>query len=70
MKILYRDITEEEGDKLLESIVSDVQDLNLPASTIQLSRETLRLSTRLLPGKDRSFKDWNVGLLDRWGGNV
>lgn len=66
MKVLYKDISVEESNRLLDSIVSDVQDLNLPLATIHMSRETLQLSNRLLPGKERFFKDWQVGLLDRW----
>ncbi|KID77136.1 uncharacterized protein G6M90_00g100470 [Metarhizium brunneum] len=68
MKVLYQQITAEEGDKLTDSIVLDVQDLSLPTATIQLSREILKSSNRLLPEKERSFKEWQVGLLDRWDG--
>lgn len=66
MKVLYKDVTVEEGNRLLDSIVSDVQDLNLPSATIQASRESLNFSSRLLPARERVFKDWHVGLLDRW----
>ncbi|KHN99926.1 Ubiquitin-conjugating enzyme E2C-binding protein [Metarhizium album ARSEF 1941] len=66
MKVLYQHVTAEEGDKLIDSIVSDVQDLNLPTTTIQSSSEILKSSNCLLPEKERSFKEWQVGLLDRW----
>ncbi|KAG5984034.1 hypothetical protein E4U55_006263 [Claviceps digitariae] len=67
MKILFREVIQEEGNKLLDSVVSDVQDLYLPTATIDLSRETLVTNSRLLPETERSFKEWQVGLLDRWG---
>ncbi|KAG6031415.1 hypothetical protein E4U41_007577 [Claviceps citrina] len=69
MKILFREVPQEEGNKLLDSVVSDVQDLYLPAATIDSSRETLIFNSRLLPETQRYFKEWRVGLLDRWGGN-
>ena len=67
MKILFREVLQEEGNKLLDSVVSDVQDLYLPTATIDLSRETLMMNSRLLPETERTFKEWQVGLLDRWG---
>lgn len=66
MKVLFREVTQEEGNKILDSIVSDVQDLYLPTPTIDSSREALMLNSQLLPGSERSFKEWQVGLLDRW----
>ncbi|KAG6005415.1 hypothetical protein E4U21_000195 [Claviceps maximensis] len=68
MKILFREVTQDEGNKLLDSLVSDVQELYLSAATIDLSRETLLVNSRLLPETERSFKEWHVGLLDRWEG--
>ena len=69
MKILYQVISEEQSNKLLESITSDVQDLNLPTAAIQSSHETLEASSQMLPERERSFREWQVGLLGRWESN-
>ncbi|KAG5926822.1 hypothetical protein E4U42_002928 [Claviceps africana] len=66
MKILFREVLQEEGNRLLDSVVSDVQDLYFSAATIDLARESLAMNSRLLPETERSFKEWQVGLLDRW----
>ncbi|KAG6012398.1 hypothetical protein E4U43_007812 [Claviceps pusilla] len=66
MKILFREVSQEEGNKLVDSVVSDVQDTYFPTATIDLSRETLVMNSRLLPETERSFKEWQVGLLNRW----
>ena len=65
MKILYCDVTGEEGSRLLESVVSDIQDMTLPSSSVSELRAHLQASTTLLPVRDRSFKEYNVGLLNR-----
>ncbi|KAM5369885.1 hypothetical protein ACJZ2D_008786 [Fusarium nematophilum] len=66
MKILYRHIEAEEGDKLITSMTSDVQEITLPLAAIQAAEEHLSLSSNLLPSQERTFKEWNVGLLGRW----
>ncbi|KAG5952710.1 hypothetical protein E4U53_000089 [Claviceps sorghi] len=66
MKILFREVAQDEGNKLLDSVVSDVQDFYLSAATIDLARETLVMNSRLLPETERFFKEWQIGLLDRW----
>ncbi|KAH6898694.1 ubiquitin-conjugating enzyme E2-binding protein [Thelonectria olida] len=67
MKILYKDIDSEEGSKLIESMNSDVQEIALPQVAIKTAREQLEASGLLLPACERAFKEWNVGLLGRWG---
>lgn len=66
MKVLYRDMRGADGHKLIDSITSDVQDMNFSANTIHFAREHLGHSTNLLPGRERSFREWKVGLIDRW----
>ncbi|KAF4984824.1 hypothetical protein FZEAL_52 [Fusarium zealandicum] len=66
MKILYRHIGAEEGDKLTTSMVSDVQEITLPSAAIKAAEEYLSSSSHLLPAQERTFKEWNVGLLGRW----
>lgn len=66
MKVLYRIIDCEQGDKMIESMTSDVQEISLPASVIQAARESLETSTLVLPEHERQFRDWSVGLIDRW----
>jgi len=66
MKILYQEIGLDEGNKLMEPLTSDVQDINMPTKAIEAARERLKSSNVLLPERERSFKDWNTGLLERW----
>ncbi|KAG6297418.1 hypothetical protein E4U46_007206 [Claviceps purpurea] len=66
MKILYQEVTREEGNKLLDSMTSDVQEIHLPSSDIELVRLTLESTARLLPETERTHKEWRVGLLDKW----
>ncbi|KAH7171065.1 ubiquitin-conjugating enzyme E2-binding protein [Dactylonectria macrodidyma] len=66
MKILYRSIEQEEGNKLIESLNSDVQEISLPQPAIEAAKETLKSSSLLLPTRERTFKEWDVGLLERW----
>ncbi|KAK1977230.1 ubiquitin-conjugating enzyme E2-binding protein [Colletotrichum cereale] len=66
IKLLYREITQEEADAMLESMTSDVQEVNLPTAAIAGAAEGLRASSGLLPSGERAFKGWNVGLLDKW----
>ncbi|RGP63360.1 hypothetical protein FLONG3_9921 [Fusarium longipes] len=66
MKILYKHIDSEEGDKLITSMTSDVQEITLPEAAINAAEETLLTSSQLLPTQERTFKEWNVGLLGRW----
>ncbi|KJZ73581.1 hypothetical protein HIM_07137 [Hirsutella minnesotensis 3608] len=66
VKILYRDINVEEANGFLDSITSDVQEINLPLTAIKATREALASSTVLIPERERSFQGWSAGLLDRW----
>ncbi|EFQ29394.1 hypothetical protein CGRA01v4_05155 [Colletotrichum graminicola] len=66
IKLLYREIPQEEADAMLESMTSDVQEVNLPPPAIAAAAEGLRASSGLLPPGERALKEWNVGLLDKW----
>lgn len=66
MKILYQVIDIEHGHSLTESMISDVQDISLPISVIEAAQTALESSTLLLPERERTLKEWRVGLLERW----
>ncbi|KIH89724.1 hypothetical protein SPBR_07017 [Sporothrix brasiliensis 5110] len=66
VKLLYKHIPRAEADAILESLNSDVQEINLPRETIGAVTELLESSTQLLPARDRDFKEWRIGVLDRW----
>lgn len=66
MKILYRDIETEKAYDMVESMNSDVQEVGWPTAAIETARATLVSSSLLLPARDRVFREWSVGLLERW----
>ncbi|KAK6226829.1 ubiquitin-conjugating enzyme E2C-binding protein [Colletotrichum tabaci] len=66
IKLLYREIPQAEADAMLESMTSDVQEVTLPLAEIAGAAEALRASGELLPPGERVFREWNVGLLDKW----
>lgn len=59
-------VSQTEADKLLDSMTSDVQDINLPADAISEVLDTLNRSNGFLPPSNRLFKEWKVGLLEKW----
>ncbi|KAK5990789.1 hypothetical protein PT974_09062 [Cladobotryum mycophilum] len=66
IKVLYQNIDEEAGNKLVESMTSGVQEINFPAAAIETAREVIQESNALLPKPERLFQQWHVGLLERW----
>ncbi|KAL7912030.1 ubiquitin-conjugating enzyme E2-binding protein [Trichoderma velutinum] len=66
IKVLYQDIDIEEGNKLVDSMTSGVQEISFPAAAISSARQMLRASNSLLPASERVFQQWHVGLLERW----
>ncbi|KAI1807168.1 ubiquitin-conjugating enzyme E2-binding protein [Daldinia bambusicola] len=68
LKVFYRMVSRGEADKLLDSVVSDVQDITLPADAIEKVKDILNSSSQLLPQSDRQFKEWKVSLLEKWEG--
>jgi hypothetical protein len=69
IKLLYRIISRTEADAMLEKISSEVQEVGLPKKAIQEVRGVLERSNFLLPERERVFKGWRVGLLERWEAN-
>ncbi|KAK0656834.1 ubiquitin-conjugating enzyme E2-binding protein [Cercophora newfieldiana] len=65
IKLFYQLISQEEADKMLEEIMCDAQEINLPVSGIKDVIGHLEDSNILLPASERRFKDWKVGLLKR-----
>jgi hypothetical protein len=59
-------VREEEADKMVESMTSDVQEITLPWTAVQGVVELLENSNLVLPENDRRFKEWTVALLEKW----
>lgn len=68
LKLLYRRIPQQEADRFLESFSSDVQEVNFPIEAIEAAARSLDESGLHLPPAERTFKEWKVGLLDKWVG--
>ncbi|KAI1496569.1 ubiquitin-conjugating enzyme E2-binding protein [Biscogniauxia marginata] len=66
VKVLYRMVSQDEADKMLDSMTSDVQDIYLPAEAIKTVINLLDRSNTCVPLGDRKFRDWTVGLLEKW----
>ncbi|KAK1639204.1 ubiquitin-conjugating enzyme E2-binding protein [Colletotrichum phormii] len=66
IKLLYKEISQDEADTMLESMTCDVQEVNLPLPAIVAAAEGLKRSSEVLPPGERMFKGWNVGMLDKW----
>ncbi|KAI0815560.1 ubiquitin-conjugating enzyme E2-binding protein [Xylaria sp. FL0064] len=67
-KVFYRTVSQEQADKMLESMTSDVQDISLPYEAITTIAGLLEKSNSFIPESDRKFREWTVGLLERWNG--
>lgn len=68
MKLLYRTVGRAEADSMLEDVNSDVQEVNLPEEDVDVVVEALRESNALLPGSERRYREWEVGMLRLWEG--
>ncbi|KAK0392565.1 hypothetical protein NLU13_2060 [Sarocladium strictum] len=66
MKVLFRTLSVQEGNDIVDAMNSDVQELTLPTTSIQAVTRALETSNRLLPTRERVFQEWHVGLLHRW----
>ncbi|KAL7925121.1 ubiquitin-conjugating enzyme E2-binding protein [Trichoderma austrokoningii] len=66
IKVLYQDIDAEQGNKLVDSMTSGVQEISFPAAAIKTARQILQESNDLMPASERLFQQWHVGLLERW----
>ncbi|KAI0125806.1 ubiquitin-conjugating enzyme E2-binding protein [Xylariales sp. AK1849] len=69
VKVLYRTVSREEADKMMEPMTSDVQEIRLPKPAVEGVAELLEQSNRFLPESDREFMEWTVGLLRKWKRN-
>ncbi|KAH6608654.1 ubiquitin-conjugating enzyme e2c-binding [Trichoderma cornu-damae] len=67
IKVLYQDIDAEQGNTLVDSMTSGVQEISFPAAAIKAARRLLQESNSLMPVSERRFQQWHVGLLERWG---
>lgn len=67
MKLFWRVIGAQEEQVLLNS--DKVEELDLPNEAIVDIQSLLRESAAMLPPSARTFKDWQVGLLDRYQGS-
>jgi hypothetical protein len=66
IKLLYQDIDVEQGNSLVDSMTSGVQEISFPAAAIKTARQVLQESNSLMPVSERLFQQWHVGLLERW----
>jgi hypothetical protein len=66
MKVLFRPVAVKEGNDIVDAMNSDVQELTLPVVAINAVIDSLRESNHFLPAKEKSFQEWEVGLLHRW----
>jgi len=64
MKIFYQSV--EDPQKLLDEQRNSVDELYVPTSILQEFMTELKQSTMNLPQSARDFKEWTVGLLERY----
>ncbi|KAI9746081.1 MAG: hypothetical protein M1818_000762 [Claussenomyces sp. TS43310] len=67
-KVFYNTITVAEQDSLLENTTLSAEEIVFPHSVIKELHDTLRASTAILPPSAQRFREWNVGLLQRYVG--
>jgi hypothetical protein len=68
MKLLYRTVTSEDADRMLDDVNSDVQEVNLPEEAIGEVMDRLRESNAVLPATERRLREWDVAMLGLWEG--
>ena len=64
MKIFYQPV--EDTGKLLDEQSNSIEELYLPTPILREFMTMLKESTTLLPQAARNFKEWSVGLLERY----
>ena len=64
MKLFWKVLSPEEDQKMRDNV--GVEDLDLPKDAVEELMGDLRLSASLLPPSARKFREWDVGLLERW----
>lgn len=65
IRLLYKLVTREEAETMLEAVVCETQEINAPSDAIEGVVKQLDESNLLLPTTDRMFQGWKVGLLRR-----
>jgi hypothetical protein len=68
MKLFWKSISPTEADTLLNGTTHE--EFSLPVETIIEIEKELRDSASFLPLSGRKFQDWDVGLLERFDGEV
>lgn len=66
LKVLYKRLSQEEADRMLDSFTSTAQEVSFQAEAIQAAADALEPTNLFLPPKERFIKDWQVCLLDKW----
>jgi hypothetical protein len=66
MKVFHRSVSDAEAAKLLD--MEGVEEESLPEETIWEIAEALERSKEALPVSGRAFREWDVGLLERFEG--
>ncbi|KIM98809.1 hypothetical protein OIDMADRAFT_19858 [Oidiodendron maius Zn] len=66
MKIFHRSPSETESAKLLDT--EGVEEVSLPEETIREIARVLKKSGEELPPNGRVFREWEVGMLERFEG--
>jgi hypothetical protein len=66
MKILFKEISLEEGEEAVQNMPWDTEEIHLPGQAIEVALGQLKDSNQRLPRGGKVFQDWRVGLLDKW----
>ncbi|KAJ9137851.1 HECT-like ubiquitin conjugating enzyme-binding domain containing protein [Pleurostoma richardsiae] len=67
VKVLWRMVSTDEAERMLESLTGEAQEVGLPQEAIDDVVRVLEASNALLPRGERVFRgEWKVGLLERW----
>jgi hypothetical protein len=64
MKVFWNVVSREEADSAVES--GTAEEVLLPSEAIDEIKSCLQESASMLPPSARKFKEWNVGLLERY----
>lgn len=64
MKVFWKPVTEKDAKGLLDS--NTAEEIQYPADAILEIEQCLRKSALCLPPSARKFRDWDVGLLERY----
>lgn len=64
MKIFYQFVSAIEAEELMKK--EGVEEVYLPGEAIEEMRVELQRSSLYLPNSGRKFREWNVGLLERF----